>query len=54
MLPKKKYNQQVPLYSAVKVKGKKLYEYARNNIPVTPPSKEVEIYSLELISDLVY
>ena len=49
-----KYNQQVPLYSAVKVKGKKLYEYARNNIPVTPPSKEVEIYSLELISDLVY
>ena len=49
-----KYNQQVPLYSAVKVKGKKLYEYARNNIPVTPPSKEVEIYSLQLISDLVY
>lgn len=49
-----KYNQQVPLYSAVKVKGKKLYEYARNNIPVVPPSKEVEIYSLELISNLVY
>lgn len=49
-----KYNQQVPLYSAVKVNGKKLYEYARNNIPVTPPSKEVEIYSLELISDLIY
>lgn len=49
-----KYNQQVPLYSAVKVKGKKLYEYARNNIPVVPPSKEVEIYSLELINDLVY
>lgn len=49
-----KYNQQVPLYSAVKVKGKKLYEYARNNIPVVPPSKEVEIYSLELMSDLVY
>ena len=49
-----KYNQQVPLYSAVKVKGKKLYEYARNNIPVTPPSKEVEIYSLQLISELVY
>ena len=47
-----KYNQEVPLYSAVKVGGRKLYEYARSGIPVTPPSKEVEIYSLELISDL--
>lgn len=49
-----KYNQQVPIYSAVKVGGRKLYEYARNNIPITPPSKEVEIYSLELISNLKY
>lgn len=47
-----KYNQEVPLYSAVKVGGRKLYEYARSGTPVTPPSKEVEIYSLELISDL--
>ena len=47
-----KYNQEVPLYSAVKVGGRKLYEYARSGIPVTPPSKEVEVYSLELISDL--
>ena len=49
-----KYNQEVPMYSAVKVGGKKLYEYARNKIEVTPPSKEVEIYSLELISDIIY
>lgn len=49
-----KYNQQVPMYSAVKVGGKKLYEYARNNIEVIPPSKEVEIFSLELISDIIY
>ena len=47
-----KYNQEVPLYSAVKVGGRKLYEYARSGIPVTPPSKEVEVYTLELISDL--
>ena len=48
-----KYNQKVPMYSAVKVGGKKLYEYARNGIKVTPPSKEVEIFSLELISDII-
>lgn len=47
-----KYNQEVPPYSAVKVGGRKLYEYARSGTPVTPPSKEVEVYSLELISDL--
>ena len=47
-----KYNQEVPLYSAVKVGGGKLYEYARSGTTVIPPSKEVEVYSLELISDL--
>ena len=49
-----KYNQQVPMYSAVKVGGKKLYEYAREGTEVTPPSKKVEIFSLELISDIIY
>lgn len=49
-----KYNQEVPMYSAVKVGGKKLYEYARNKIEVIPPSKEVEIYSMELISDIIF
>ena len=49
-----KYKQEVPMYSAVKVGGKKLYEYAREGIEITPPSKEVEIYSLELISDIIY
>lgn len=44
-----KYFQQVPMYSAVKVGGRKLYEYARKNEQITPPSKEVEIYSLELL-----
>ncbi len=49
-----KYNQQVPMYSAVKKDGKKLYEYARAGIEVTPPSKEIEIFSLELVSDIIY
>ena len=43
------YNQEVPIYSAVKVNGKKLYEYARNNIDVKLPSKMVNIYDIELI-----
>src|SRR5690625_1719135 len=44
-----KIKQQVPLYAAVKVKGKKLYEYARKNIPVERPIREVMIYQLERI-----
>lgn len=44
-----KYMQEVPIYSAVKVNGKKLYDYARNNIEVDLPKKEVNIYSLELL-----
>ena len=43
------YNQEVPIYSAVKVNGKKLYEYARNNIDVKLPSKMVNIYDIELL-----
>ena len=44
-----KYNMEVPLYSAVKVNGKKLYEYARNNEKVDLPTKEVYINSIELL-----
>lgn len=46
----KTYLQEVPIYSAVKVKGKKLYEYARNNIEVELPKKEVTIKEIELLS----
>lgn len=49
---KGKSMQEVPMYSAVKVKGKKLYEYARNGIKVIPPSKEIEVYSIELLGDI--
>jgi len=47
---KKTYQQVVPIYSAVKVNGKKLYEYARNNIEVELPKKEVTIKEIELLS----
>lgn len=42
-----KYLQEVPIYSAVHVNGKKLYEYARNHETVTLPKREVEIYHLK-------
>ncbi len=44
--------QEVPKYSAVKVKGKKLYEYARNGIDVELPKREIQIFDIELISDI--
>lgn len=44
------YMQKVPIYSAVKVNGKKLYDYARSNEDVILPKKEVTIYKLELVS----
>lgn len=49
-----KYNQEVPMYSAVKINGRKLYEYARSNIQITPPSKIVEIYSISLLEGPIY
>ncbi len=46
---KKEYDQQVPIYSAVKINGKKLYEYARENIKVELPTRKVNIYDIELL-----
>ncbi|MBQ3281940.1 MAG: tRNA pseudouridine(55) synthase TruB [Eubacterium sp.] len=40
--------QTPPLYSAVKVKGKRLYEYARKGRDVEIPEREVYITSLEI------
>ncbi len=42
--------QTPPIYSAIKVKGKKLYEYARQgkNDKVDIPKREIEIYNIEL------
>ena len=49
---KGEYEQEVPIYSAVKVNGKKLYEYARNNEYVELPKRMVRIDDIELISDI--
>ena len=43
------YYQEVPIYSAIKVNGKKLYEYARNSIDVELPKKLVSIKEISLI-----
>ena len=44
------YLQEVPIYSAVKVHGKKLYEYARGNEKVSLPKHKVNIKKINLIS----
>ncbi|WP_018658694.1 tRNA pseudouridine(55) synthase TruB [Allofustis seminis] len=44
--------QTPPLYSAVRVNGKRLYEYARHNIPVERPVRFVDIFSFKRTSDI--
>ncbi|MDR1670648.1 MAG: tRNA pseudouridine(55) synthase TruB [Spiroplasmataceae bacterium] len=44
------YWQKPPIYSAIKIKGKKLYEYARQNIPVEIPSRLVKIEEIKLLN----
>ena len=39
-----------PIYSAIKINGKKLYEYARKGQDVDIPTRNIEIYEIELIS----
>ena len=46
---KKEYLQEVPIYSAVKINGKKLYEYARNNESVELPKRMVDIKEIEVL-----
>ncbi|TSO26458.1 tRNA pseudouridine(55) synthase TruB [Lactobacillus sp. LL6] len=43
-----------PIYSAVKVNGKRLYEYAREGIEVERPKREVEIYKYDLTRKPVF
>ena len=42
--------QTPPIYSAIKVKGKKLYEYARQGETVEIEPRKIEIYNIELIN----
>ncbi|GBR75318.1 tRNA pseudouridine(55) synthase TruB [Candidatus Termititenax persephonae] len=44
-----KQKQIPPMYSAVKVRGQKLYELARQGIEVERPPREIEIKELELL-----
>ena len=47
---KGKNMQEVPMYSAVRVNGKRLYEYARKDMEIYDlPKREVEIKELELL-----
>ncbi|MBQ7764464.1 tRNA pseudouridine(55) synthase TruB [bacterium] len=41
--------QYPPIYSAIKVKGKKLYEYAREGLDVKIEPRNVSIYKLEIV-----
>jgi len=41
------YDQEVPKYSAVKVEGRRLYDYARNAVEVSLPKRLVEIKKIE-------
>lgn len=43
------YEEEIPIYSAVHVNGKRLYEYARNNESVELPKRKVEIKEIELL-----
>lgn len=45
-----KQEQMPPIYSAIKVNGKKLYEYARKNQEVKIEPRKIEIYDMKLIS----
>lgn len=45
----KEYLQTVPIYSAVKINGKKLYEYARAHEVVALPKRLVQIKALKLL-----
>lgn len=41
--------QEVPLYSSIRVEGRRLYDYARKNEEVTLPKREIEVYEINLL-----
>ena len=47
-----KQKQMPPIYSAIKVDGKKLYEYAREGKKVDIKPREIEIYNIKLIKTI--
>lgn len=47
------YNQIPPMYSSVKVNGKKLYQYAVKDIEIERSARIIKIYSLKRTSDIL-
>ncbi|MES5126235.1 tRNA pseudouridine(55) synthase TruB [Lactobacillus iners] len=47
-------SQMPPIYSAVKVNGKRLYEYARENIEVQRPMRDVTVKSYNVVNTSTY
>ena len=43
-----KQKQVPPMYSAIKVDGKKLYEYARDGVEIERAARDIEIYDIEV------
>lgn len=43
-----KQKQVPPMYSAIKMNGKKLYEYARAGIEIEREARDIEIYSIDI------
>lgn len=49
------YTQTPPMYSAIKYKGKRLYEYARQGIVIDDiPSRDIEVYDISRTSEIEY
>tara|TARA_Y100001936_G_scaffold23933_1_gene21693 strand:+ start:232 stop:1119 length:888 start_codon:yes stop_codon:yes gene_type:complete len=44
-----KYIQEAPIFSALKVNGKKMYDLARKGIKVNPKKREVKLHDFEII-----
>ncbi|CCV64504.1 tRNA pseudouridine synthase B [Alteracholeplasma palmae J233] len=47
------YDQKPPMYSAIKIKGQKMYDLARKGIEVDIPKRNVTIYQLKQTSELM-
>jgi tRNA pseudouridine55 synthase len=44
-----KITQKIPVYSSKKVNRKPLYKWAREGVPIEPPTKEVEIFNITFL-----
>lgn len=53
LLLKERTSQIPPIYSAIKVNGKKLYDYAKNGEEVEILPRNIKIHSLKRVSDII-